>query len=152
MRVHRLIEHVPVGSNRLQALFLSDDLALTASDFELPVTRDIAEVLGKMPGATLLARDLDHDLGGLAHDPLELGPRLGRRQHQPPRRRAPSNPSWGTRTADAVESPTPRRGPSNPSWGTRTFDASAGREPCLRFHPLIGNKNAFQPEIGRAHV
>src|SRR3546814_8783942 len=34
-----------------------------------------------MPGATLLARDLDHDLGGLAHDPLELGPRLGRRQH-----------------------------------------------------------------------
>src|SRR3546814_8486415 len=81
MRVHRLIEHVPVGSNRLQALFLSDDLALTASDFELPVTRDIAEVLGKMPGATLLARDLDHDLGGLAHDPLELGPRLGRRQH-----------------------------------------------------------------------
>src|SRR3546814_753297 len=37
MRVHRLIEHVPVGSNSLQALFLSDDLALTASDFELPV-------------------------------------------------------------------------------------------------------------------
>src|SRR3546814_7902189 len=34
-----------------------------------------------MPGATLLARDLDHDLGGLAHDPLELGPRLGRQQH-----------------------------------------------------------------------
>src|SRR3546814_16257188 len=81
MRVHRLIEHVPVGSNRLQALFLSDDLALTASDFELPVPRDIAEVLGKMPGATLLARDLDHDLGGLAHDPLELGPRLGCRMH-----------------------------------------------------------------------
>src|SRR3546814_2123370 len=38
-------------------------------------------MLGKMPGSTLLARDLDHDLGGLAHDPLELGPRLGRRQH-----------------------------------------------------------------------
>src|SRR3546814_20411279 len=66
MRVHRLIEHVPVGSNRLQALFLSDDLALTASDFELPLTSDIAEVLGKMPGATLLARDLDHDLGGIS--------------------------------------------------------------------------------------
>src|SRR3546814_2041704 len=26
MRVHRLIEHVPVGSNRLQALFLSDEI------------------------------------------------------------------------------------------------------------------------------
>ena len=84
MFVHGLVEHRPVLSDRLEPIRLGDNLALARSDGELPVARHIAEMLGDMMSAILLAGDLHHHLGRLAHDPLELGARLGlAHRHRP---------------------------------------------------------------------
>src|SRR3546814_11147497 len=67
--------------------------------------------------------------------------------HQPPRRRAPSNPSWGTRTADAVESPTPRRGLSNPLGEKGPSDPGDDDKHDLGSTPHLGNKHDGTPIV-----
>src|SRR3546814_4230310 len=68
-----------------------------------------------MMRAILLARDLDHDLRGLAHDPLELGPSLGLAQRRGARLPSPARSA----PSDAPISP-----PQYPF-------PTGGRPPCL---------------------
>src|SRR3546814_19755575 len=94
MFVHGLVEHRPVLSDCLEPIRLGDNLALARSDGELPVARHIAEMLGDMMSAILLAGDLHHHLGRLAHDPLELGARLGLVHRPRPGGPAPASPRF----------------------------------------------------------
>src|SRR3546814_19975559 len=82
-----------------------------------------------MMRAILLARDLDHDLRGLAHDPPELGPSLGLAQRRGARLPSParSAPSDAHISPPQYPFPTGGRPPSLHEAGPRQDDLDRKR-------------------------